>query len=841
MDDHQPNTPPEGFAEFAEGGDVSAAAGPPPGFAEFAGGHDISTPGRQLASDVNSQHPPKPEGFDEFVAPELKEEKYGTLGQMGKAALEGAGQGLIGPLAPMAEKALGVDPVDIKGREEANPGSHIAGEIAGLVAPALVSGGTSLAAQAAKFTQTGLLEAAGKKLGLVAGDTLASKVGIGAAKSAIDNMLIAGSDEASKMVLKSPDEAAQTALTSQGLSDVLGRIGEAGKIGAVLGGTVGLASKLIGASKAGQFVSDFKGRIADHMETPDPVKAVGDELGELYHGIKDAPVFGADGIKSQAIAKAMPEMNDKISSQATDITDKLEKSLNGKLNGDVHAPLLQNAVNTYKASVESGDPSTIFTAGQDLKKQLQEWGKYDKDVSPLAERPFRDTARSLATSVKESLEDTKVWQDAAKIQQRINSSFSDFLPTLKDIEKTFTTKVAGDATIDPGKINTYINQLGKPNAEIKMQKMSNFINASEKYKDAIDEAYASVGAESPFKPSALNAIKDTLQEKTLGSRVADAFIAKGLTKAGGEAVGAAIGAGAGSLVGHPGLGAIAGGHALGPFFSSVLPGITKSLLGIESNGAGMKAAVDYAGHVAKGEGLLTRGVSALFNAGKEVLPSVLYPTLKDQLALDDKLQKLQKDPDSLMAGNVALNHYLPAHNDAQSLTKSSALAYLSSIKPSEHPTNPLDSKPVPSAMEKAHYHNALAIAQQPLIILDKLKKGTINSNDIQALTAMYPALAKRMQAKISSEMIDSLDKGNKIPYKTRIGLSTFLAQPLDSTMTPSCIVAAQPSAAQEQSRQQDPNAAGQSKGTPSSPALQKLPGTYQTASQSRELRQQKRK
>lgn len=827
-----------GKLSYAAGGTVAA----PAGFAEFASDNNISTPDRQLASDVNPQFPPKPAGFDDFVAPELRKEKYGSLGEMGKTALEGAGQGLVGPLAPLAERALGVDPEDIKAREAANPGSHLAGEIAGLVAPALVSGGTSLAAQAAKLTQTAGLEAISKKLGLVAGDTLASKIGIGAAKSAIDNMLISGSDEASKMVLGSPEEAAQTALTSQGLSDLLGRVTSAGEIGAVAGGALGLASKLVAGSKIGQFIADFKGRINQHLETPDPVKAVGDELSDLYHGIKEVPVFGSEGIKQQAIEKAMPQMNDKISSQVGDITDKLESSLNGKLRSDPHAPLLEQAVNKYKAAVQTDNPSDIFTATQELKKQLQEWGKYNKDISPLAERPFRDTARTLATTVRESLEDTKVWQDAAKIQQRINSSFSDFLPTLKDIEKTFTTKIEGEPAIDPGKINTYINQLGKPNAEIKMQKVANFLKQSEKYKDAINEAYASIGADSPFKPSSLNALHGTLEQKTLGARVADAFIAKGLTKAGGEGLAAAFGAGAGTLVGHPAIGAVVSGHALGPFFSSVLPGITKALIGSENSASGFKAAVDYAGHVSKGEGLLSKGVNALFKAGSEVLPSALHPTAAQRLALDDKLKKLQKNMDPLLSSNNALNHYLPDNDNAQTEAKSRALAYIGSMRPNDQPISPLDSKPVPSAVEQAKYDNVLNIAQQPLVVLNKVKDGTINTNDLMALNAMYPALAQRLQGKLTASMIDHVNKGMVIPYKTRLGLSLFLAHPMDSTMLPSSIMAAQPKARGQQQQQgslgQQPR---QTVGVPSSPALQKLPNMYQTAGQSREIRQQRQK
>jgi hypothetical protein len=770
----------------------------------------------------------------DFDSLESDTEKYGTLGQAYKAGFEGVGQGLLGPLAPMAEKALGVKEEDIRGRAEQFPGLKGAGEVAGLVVPALIPG-----VGAARLTQAGLLGGVGKgleKLGLIASDSLASKIGVGAAKAAIENALISGSDEASKYVINEPGQSTESAIANIGMSAALG---------GVLGGAIGAVPGLWKASnsgKASQFTHDFATRIQEHINNPDPVNQVTTELRGLYDGIKEIPVFGDKGVKAQALKAALPAMNDDIAAQIGGITNSLEDTVATKLASDPNKALLEGELAKYKQALNTDDTAQIFDATQKLKQQLQEWGRYNKNIVPLAERPFRDVAKDLAFQVRIGLEDSKVWGEAAKVQKEINGAFSEFLPTLQDIEKTFTKKLSdGSREFDPGKVNTYLNQLGKPSAEIKQGMVKNFIEKTDKYKSAIDSAYSRIGQESPFELASLNAISRTLKEPTLGSRVADHVIGKLLTQSGSETLGAGIGASAGSLLGHPGIGAIAGARGLGPFLGSVLPAITKSILNKRASALGLKAATDFTAEAISHEKILGGAVNALFSRAGAVLGSHLKPSQKVLDKLDEKLKKIQVNADPLLKDpNLEnLQHYMPGHADAAAMALANASSYLTSLRNSStDKQSPFDSAPVVSKIDKAKYNSALMIAEQPMIVLDKIKEGTINSTDIQHLASIYPGLYKRMQQKVIGQMIDTKDKGETIPYKTRLGLSVFLGQPLDSTMSPASIVAAQP---QAQGMPQGPtqSAQGQSKGRPSSPALQKMPSMYKTPDQTRSERGQR--
>lgn len=781
---------------------------------------------------------------ENYLAPELKAEKYGSYGQQAKAGLEGIGQGLIGPAAPALEQALGVKAEDIRNRAEVNPGEHFAGEVAGLVGPTLLTGGASALES---LTQAGALKAAGKLAEKLGGDTLASKIGASAAKSAIEGMMITGSDEASKMILQDPNQSATTALTSIGLSGLLGGAG-----GAFLG-AISPAFEAANGSMLGQTVADFKASINDRLADQNPVQSVTNELQGHYDSITSAAdeVYGPKVLKTQEIAKLVPELNPNMMEQAQTISDSVGAEVKKMVNNQSAFPSrltqkLQTDLDTYQAAVSSPEATSgsMFNAAQDLKQQLQSYAKFDKFVKPVDEAyDFVNSSKRLAREVRQHLEDPTVWGEAAERQQAINSAFMKYLPALQDFEKKFTSKIADPENggfiqkVDPGKVNTYINQLGKPNAEIKQSMLVNFLKQSDEYKQVIGETHANLGIENPIPASPLNATMNTLKQKTLGSRIGDAFIDKCLASVGGKTVGASVGAAAGRLLGHPGLGAIVGGHTLGPFFSSVLPAIAKAVVGGKVSVPGFKVAADYAAQVYKGNELLTNAAKSIFRRGIQTIPLSQEPSDQDISKLDDKLKTLQVNAEPMLENNSPLQHYLPDHDMAITASAANAASYLNSIRASTDKQSPLDSQPVLSNQQKADYKNALIIAQQPLTIFQKIKDGTITHNDITHLQNMYPTLYSTMNQKIMNQMIDKVHDQEQIPYKTRIGLSMFMAQPLDSTMVPSSIVSAQPMQAMGQNKQPMPQQ--KSKGSPSSPALQKLPTSYQTPSQSRISRQQK--
>ncbi len=243
---------------------------------------------------------------------------------------------------------------------------------------------------------------------------------------------------------------------------------------------------------------------------------------------------------------------------------------------------------------------------------------------------------------------------------------------------------------------------------------------------------------------------------------------------------------------------------------------------------GFKSMVDLFTNIYKGQHKLTEGVKAVFDAGSKVALTKLIPSHKDTEKLDKIVDKIEKNPSKVFAqADSHTGHYLPDHQAGMAEASTRAIQYLQSIKPKATKASPLGKEIEPTKAEMARYQRALEIAQSPAIVLKHISDGTLRTTDIQDLGAMYPGLAKDMASKLSNTM---MAHDGSIPYKTRISLSLFLGQPLDSTMTPEAIQATQRVFAPKPMIQQ-----GQPKQHKPSPSkMNKTAQSYQTPLQSAE-------
>ena len=805
----------------------------------------VSTSG-SIEPKVGSHEPDLgglPPEVESLVGDELRQEKYGSLGQKGKTALEGIATGIAGPLATAAEVGSGIaTPEDILARREANPITHYGSEALGLILPAVVTSGMSAEARAGLegLNQLGLTEGAAKAIAPEAGETLASKIGATAAKGAIENALLAGSDETSKLILQDPNQSAESAIMSVGLGGVLG-----GTAGGAIGAVPKLWEQVLG-SKAGKFIEDFKARIGEHTSGVSPEDGIHQELSKYYNDINDLVegTRGPLGIKAQDIEKLVPEMSPRMDAQVQDIAESLNNQI-AKMaeKPDVYPPRfvdkLQSHLDTFTSNLSKPDLTSaeLFKETEDLKRIFQQYGKYDKVINELSpEHQFVQDAKKIAQDLKGKLEDTDVWGRAGQRQKDFNAAVSDYLPKLKDFESKFTTKLADEGRlVDPGKVASFVRGIGKPNAEIRSSVLDKFLEASEQMKKEVGKIHQSLGVTDSIPESPLSMTKAAMKEPTLGAQAADTLLGKIIGE--GSGLGATVGGIFGHREGFGVLGAMFGAHVLGPMFKSVLPGITKAIINASKMSApGFKAAVDYATEVSRGQALLDRGVKALFSESNRAITNETVSD-SERRKLEKHLDAIKMNPQAYLNQQTHLSHYLPDHEMAVAQASSGAASYLAALKPAIERPAPLDSPQPPSPFAEAKYRNALNIAQNPAIILNKVKEGTLTAEDLQHIGSMYPSLYRGLQQKITSELAAKLSKGASIPYKTRIGLSTFMAQPMDSTFTPAAIMKAQQVQAFPLTAPQNPQ--GSPKGSKSSPALQKMPSTFQTASQSRELRRNK--
>ncbi len=304
-----------------------------------------------------------------------------------------------------------------------------------------------------------------------------------------------------------------------------------------------------------------------------------------------------------------------------------------------------------------------------------------------------------------------------------------------------------------------------------------------------------------------------------------------------------------------------------------IPGAVAKALSMGET-TGLFHIIDHAKGIGKAAKKMSDGVESLFKAGgNQVVPEVVSPRDKERInayvegggpnaELDQEKQKeptpqpgpsAPPPPAYAEGGNVAPDISMPSP-EAPPLPQANPIAavypeqdmllqaakgrmynYLNNLRPQpQMGAKPFDTQ-VKDKNKERTYDRALEVAHAPLSILNHIKRGTITPEHVQHLNGIYPEVYNSLSQKLMERASQAQMKGHKLDYKTRVAMSMFLGQPLDSTMTPQAIMAAQSSS---MSGKQQPPPAPPKKSTA---ALSKLPQQYQTASQSLETRHQRQK
>lgn len=291
-----------------------------------------------------------------------------------------------------------------------------------------------------------------------------------------------------------------------------------------------------------------------------------------------------------------------------------------------------------------------------------------------------------------------------------------------------------------------------------------------------------------------------------------------------------------------GVGAVAGLPTFLRHLGKVSPeaaqlGMARVLGSVDDiNGPGARAVASYAQHLIKGAQALNKATKAVFNPlVAQVVPEIKLASGESRSKLETRLRALAENPiETAEAISNEFGPYLANEAGAAVTTLARAASYLSSIKPRAEEVGPLGPIAPISQDKEAKYQQALGVAERPLMVLQKIKEGSITVDDVQTLEAVHPELAAMMRERLISQIADHAASGFRLPYTTALGLSLFLGTALDPSLMPTNLQANQqtfvpvpPQVPQGTVNQ------GQGK------ALQGLPGLAATGAQARE--QNKRK
>lgn len=263
-----------------------------------------------------------------------------------------------------------------------------------------------------------------------------------------------------------------------------------------------------------------------------------------------------------------------------------------------------------------------------------------------------------------------------------------------------------------------------------------------------------------------------------------------------------------------------------------------SMMGMDKQALHQASA--YAKELIAGNKLVNASVSAVFNqALTQVIPDSKIPSIEARRRLESTIESMSTDP--IKHSEDASSHmgaYLEGEAGALGATMARAASYLQSIKPVEAKLGPLDPPAPISKDQTAKYQRALSIAEQPLLVLQHIKQGSLTADDVVTLESVHPATSALLKQRLMNQLVEHSATGQKLPYKIAMSLSLLFGTPLEASLSPQNIMGNQSIGVPpkpEEARQNAIVNAQQGK------SLQDLPKAAATGAQSREATRQMRK
>ena len=233
--------------------------------------------------------------------------------------------------------------------------------------------------------------------------------------------------------------------------------------------------------------------------------------------------------------------------------------------------------------------------------------------------------------------------------------------------------------------------------------------------------------------------------------------------------------------GHPTAGS-ASKKDLAPILARIAPRLHNEPIDPE----GLRAGIDYLSSAMKGKNELQFHVEQMFKKGKQKLIEA-DPETREHLK--EHLLGLDQNTQAQLDIGGALGTYLPEHHSYLAATAAKAKDYLNSLKPPQPQNAPLDEMPQMDKMKENNWNRQLDVVQNPMLLIQHVKDGTLRPSDVKAIETIYPDLHKSMIEKVTESLVDAKAKDLEIPYRQKVSLSTLLGQPMDSTMTPQAVQA----------------------------------------------------
>jgi hypothetical protein len=676
-------------------------------------------------ADINPNELP-PLDLQELDAELRKEAQYGE--RPVEAALGSAASAATFGLSDAALTAAGVSPERLREVRDREAEAAMLGTVTGVVGPALLTGGTSAAAQTAS-AGVKAATAAGRAAEAAAAKVLAPSVGSTAASiaakgagGAVEGALAGAGQLVSDVALDRKDLSAESALATVGTGALFG-----GGFGTALGTMQATIPKAI--DKVGRLTKGARTTVSEALDPlTDPVEA--------------------------SLRVSTPTAAERL---------KLRESLGKNL--DYYPTYLKEELGI----------ETFSSPGQLLAKNKQVVAEAGEAIGAISKRLDELTAEGAVPITR-----TQAYQPLlSRIDDMISKIDPDLeaaVPQLKILNKyrrDVIAKATKDAPFNFAEFNRYREFLQRQKYRGGGALESMEANTANELRNVARDVIDSIAANaSKTEPALATALQKANKTYHIG-KTAEQFLKKTAnTQAGVDSLLTFVGQTTGRVARNTAV-----VTDLAARTAKVKQAVTKAVDNFFDST--VRPAKQMPTGLASTQVLLASGFASNPETGK-------MPKNKDAAFenVQQNLRNLQSDPErmvELIARKTArVSNADPGVGAAMQVTLAKAVQFLTDKLPAPAIQAGLFQRPYkPSSMEMAKFERYMQVIERPLTVLDDLDKGTLTREHVEALKAVYPEL----YAEVQQAAIDRITSGAEVPYNRKVQMSILLDIPADSSLS----------------------------------------------------------
>lgn len=456
------------------------------------------------------------------------------------------------------------------------------------------------------------------------------------------------------------------------------------------------------------------------------------------------------------------------------------------------------------SAIESGKSIELHTALDGTKRFLGQEAQFGKGPFGLSTTAREFDHLYQGDNGLKGLLESDVWgEKASQAQKNINSATFQMLSEGKLFTRKFTTEFGSEAgrplyRADTQAVSGFMGRLTSAANDLDARGVESWIQARKGFLNAIGKSYefdAGASAAITKERAALDRLdsvyRGTTKDVTLANQV-KAALSEERERGIGGAIGAAFDIASKPYTTLQRLAQVEG-HVKGVL--DKITGDTRKLVGAgkataETGPTGLSAP--------KGNG--ENFFSKLLGGLPKALPSGAVGALGSREQYQKRVEEigaLQANP-SLVASRISQG-LAPIGNAAPEVTKSATgialrgLDFMASkLPPSRIDQYSLQPQLQPRARasdaEISQFMRFSQAVDDPLIVLQEAKTGTLTRDHVEAVKAVYPKLYDQMRGQVMRTLVDSK---SELPYGKRIQLGILLDIPTDKTLAPDFLRAIQ--------------------------------------------------